>query len=381
MIKFPIILEGPLYSQSGYGERFRFLVQDIQAFCEDVSVYPTKWGKTLNNAKFENVDIISEIPNEQKFIYIQCTVPNEFKPKSTYYNIGVTAGIETDTYPSNWWRPMNSMDMILVSSTHSKNILSTNNPNDNIHVLPERVNVQTNDKTVFKLKNDFNFLCMGAWLPGTMGNDRKNIPFTVQLFYAAFANHPNPPSLLLKTDQGTFSKIEAFRIKELMNNIRINMLSQDGINTLPEVNILHGRLSYEQMSNLMLHNNIKAYITLSHGEGFGRHTAEFLSTGKPIIASNWSGHKDFIKAKKHCNYLVSGELKTVDASVVNKYIVPHAKWYYPDPNDAIVAMQSIYEDYTNYLSGSGEVNIKKFNSLRGNKSINKLKSFIKTAMK
>ena len=35
-------------------------------------------------------------------------------------------------------------------------------------------------------------------------------------------------------------------------------------------------------------------INLTKGEGFGRPLLEFTRSKKPIIASNWSGHLDFL---------------------------------------------------------------------------------------
>ena len=35
-------------------------------------------------------------------------------------------------------------------------------------------------------------------------------------------------------------------------------------------------------------------VSFTKGEGFGRPLLEFSAIGKPIIASGWSGHTDFL---------------------------------------------------------------------------------------
>jgi hypothetical protein len=44
------------------------------------------------------------------------------------------------------------------------------------------------------------------------------------------------------------------------------------------------------MNELYNHGKVKAMISLTKGEGFGRPLLEFSLVNKPIIASGWSGH-------------------------------------------------------------------------------------------
>ena len=55
-------------------------------------------------------------------IYIQVTVPNEFK-RFGKFNIGITAGIETTVAPKDWVDGCNKMDLIIVPSEFSKDVL------------------------------------------------------------------------------------------------------------------------------------------------------------------------------------------------------------------------------------------------------------------
>ena len=57
---------------------------------------------------------------------------------------------------------------------------------------------------------------------------------------------------------------------------------------MPKNGKLNPHLDYD------LHPKIKAHISFTKGEGFGRPLLEASVSGKPVIASNWSGHIDFL---------------------------------------------------------------------------------------
>ena len=49
------------------------------------------------------------------------------------------------------------------------------------------------------------------------------------------------------------------------------------------------------MNQIYNHPKVKAMVSLTKGEGFGRPLLEFTASKKPLIVSGWSGHMDFIK--------------------------------------------------------------------------------------
>ena len=63
------------------------------------------------------------------------------------------------------------------------------------------------------------------------------------------------------------------------------------------------------MNQLNNDNKVKAFVSFTKGEGYGRPLVEAAITGKPTIVSNWSGHTDFIHPDY--NVLGGGELKNV----------------------------------------------------------------------
>jgi glycosyltransferase involved in cell wall biosynthesis len=87
------------------------------------------------------------------------------------------------------------------------------------------------------------------------------------------------------------------------------------------------------MSTLYNHPKIGAFITCTHGEGFGRPMLEATCCDLPVIASKWSGHMDFLTDSE--SMLIDGFIKAVPKSVIWKpIIVEPSKWF--DVNEADV---------------------------------------------
>ena len=95
---------------------------------------------------------------------------------------------------------------------------------------------------------------------------------------------------------------------------------------LPQVYLLHGHLNDDEMNELYNHPKIKAMVSLTHGEGFGRPLLEATMTGLPVIASAWSGHKDFLNSQ-NC-LMIGGDLVDVPKSMHwENIIIPQSKWF------------------------------------------------------
>jgi len=278
---------------------------------------------------------------------MQLTVPNEFQ-KIGDYNIGITAGIETNACSVEWLDGLNRMDLVLVPSNFSKNVfINTTYTKTNeqhvevgklsavtpIEVLFEGIDTniykQTNilDTSIrYKLKNieeTFVFLYVGHWLQGEFGHDRKDVGGLVKVFLETFKNKPNAPALLLKTGS-VFSPIEKQEILGKLNQIKSQISGK-----LPNIYIIYGDLTDEEMNSLYNHPKVKANITFTKGEGFGRPLLESSVSGKPIICGGFGGQTDFLDNKT--SVILPGELKEVHkSSLWDKVIIPESKWFYVD---------------------------------------------------
>ena len=374
-IKKPLlVVQGPVATRSGYGDHSRDLVRSLISLDKyDIRIVSLRWGNTPMNALNPNNEsdkqIIDRIglPIERKpDVFIQISVPNEFEAKGTY-NIGITAGIETTACPVDWIHGCNKMDLIIVPSIFSKEVLEKtayvekNNQTGQvintfkitkpIEVLFEGFNNTTFGAEVVphiteldSIKEDFAFLITGHWLQGELGHDRKDIGMTIKSFCHAFGNEKTKPALVLKTSSAGFS----VRDREDMAG-RIELLTNEFGDKCPSIYLLHGEFTEDEMHGLYEHPKVKVMVSFTHGEGFGRPLLEFSLTGKPVIASNWSGHLDFLKEGA---VLLDGELKDVDASAQNQFILQGSKWFYVNYSNAINKLKDIYKSYDKYKTES-----------------------------
>jgi hypothetical protein len=89
-------------------------------------------------------------------------------------------------------------------------------------------------------------------------------------------------------------------------------------------------------------------VSFTKGEGYGRPLLEFTITEKPVIASGWSGHIDFLD--KEAAILVGGELKQIHASaVVPNMLIADSQWFAPNDGQAGYALKEVFENYKKYL--------------------------------
>jgi len=372
-----LVISCPVETLSGYGARSRDIVKALLKYDKyDIKIISQRWGNTSYGALDINDPLDNQILNliykqpqlpKQPDIWIQITVPNEFQQVGKF-NIGITAGIETTICDPSWIEGVNRMDLTLFSSEHSKKVFETSSfekkdPNNNqslgviklekpVDVLFEGADlnkyfyIEDNDleetelvTSLDEIEEDFCFLFVGHWLQGQIGEDRKNIGYTIKAFLETFKNKTTKPALILKTSQVTNSTIDREEILKKIDAIR-----QTVKGNLPNIYLLHGDLEDKDINDLYNHGKVKAMISLTKGEGFGRPLLEFSLSKKPIIASGWSGHLDFLHPEY--NIIVKGTLTNVhQASVVKNMILAESQWFTPNDGDVADAFKKVYTDY------------------------------------
>ena len=375
------IVSCPIATRSGYGARSRDFVRsliDSKGEEWDIKLLSQRWGSTPQNALTpEDKDLLSRIIpkiESKPDIWIQITIPSEFQPVG-HFNIGVSAVIETSDASAEFIDGCNRMDLTIVSSNHSKQTLSAVYDKLNeqtkqkmgelklekpVEVLFEGFNTNIYDnkkpvddtvKKVFsKIPEQFCFLFVGHWLPGVDGHDRKNIYSLVKVFLNTFKGvsfgNKSKPALILKTNNGQPSISNIHRIKKVIERCK----NRIGGSNFPNIYILDGDLTDEELNSVYNHPQVKSHVSFTHGEGFGRPLLEACISGKPIIASAWSGHLDFLN--KSFNFLVGGKLEEVHPSAHNKWIIPQTKWFKIDHNQARGVLKSVYKNYKKALEMS-----------------------------
>ena len=297
MIKPLVAISAPVDTYSGYGARSRdFIKALINAKPDwDIKIISQRWGNTkfgylLDHDEQDLFDRIIPKLESKPRVWIQITVPNEFQAVGDY-NIGVTAGIETTLCHSDWIVGMNRMNLILTSSNHSKKVLteSTWDAVDNrtgqkiaykcnvpVEVLFEGVDLnvykkvenQSSEiiKSLDEIKESFCFLFVGHWLHGEHTHDRKNIGGMIETFYDTFRTQRIKPALIIKTQSANSSIMDQYNVLEKIRQIRKSV----GTANLPNIYLLHGEIDDADINALYNHPKVKAMVSLTRGEGFGR---------------------------------------------------------------------------------------------------------------
>ena len=375
------LVTAPVATRSGYGAHSRDICRAlIKLDRYDVKIWPVRWGNTPMNALHiddPNDKIIidrllqsPELPNQPE-IHIHVVIPNEFSPVAKY-NIGITAGLETTACPPQWIEGMNRMNMNIVPSTFVKDTLVKTSFDGNDDKTNQKVGELKNEKPLEvlfegadtniykptkefsksfvdemnKVDETFNFLYVGHWLQGNIGKDRKDTGMLVKVFCETFKNMKRKPGLIMKTSGAGFSVLDRESLLKKIKDVKDTVRGD-----LPNVYLLHGDFTDEEMNELYNHPKLKSHISLTHGEGFGRPLLEATISEKPVIASNWSGHVDFLK--KPNAVLIGGSLQNIEkGSFPDDFFIEGSQWFTVNYQEAAAVMKNMYKGYRKYTLGA-----------------------------
>jgi glycosyltransferase involved in cell wall biosynthesis len=353
------VFNAPTFSRSGYGDWANSVGKSLLKYDKfDVLVAPTPWGNTPRKTNISELDqsdsLLLELANrvikqplqKQPELYIQMTIPSEFQTPGKF-NIGITAGIETTVPPAEWIDGVNKMNVTFMPSKFSKDVFQSANftkkyqdgreeklvVNKPIEVLHWGADTNVFKKTstkepnleaaMAKIPERFAFLFVGQWTNfNGLYSDRKDIGNLIRVFCSAFKDKKGErPALILKTSGVNFSKGD----RDLCLS-RILAIKKEVGGDLPNVYLLHGELTPQELNALYNHEKVRAHVSFTHGEGFGGPLLEASLSGKPVVASNWSGHLDFLNpAYAH---LLVGTVKPIEPASVNQWLIKESSWFY-----------------------------------------------------
>ena len=377
-----VVICAPFNTRSGYGDHARSFFYSIMDRNDiDIKCIDVRWGNTPRNHLNPDVSkhkrLLDVFINPQEFdrqpdVYVDIRIPNEFQNPGKF-NIGITAGVETDVVSPEFLMGCNNMNLMIVPSTFTAETFSKCTY-DQMQDMPDGQKQKTGDiklerpiEVLFEgvdtdiyrplnsseiksdftdelnnlLKEDFVYLHVGQITKGKYGEDRKNIPLMIKCFLQAFTNNLNPPALLLKINGANFSILDrketVARIEEIKNKF-------SEVETIPNVYLIHGDLTIKEMA--MLYNNpkIKGFVSCTHGEGFGRPLLEASCCGLPVIASKWSGQMDFLNDKE--SLMINGHLGEIpDSQVWEPIVVKPGRWYNVNEADVIRKFRMFYKKF------------------------------------
>jgi len=308
-----VLVIGPVCNISGYSEHARTLLDSLMRDQDKIDLYvqDTQWSASTRSLKYFNKyeDLINKTirlfqsrRDPEGRINIaglfdstyQVRPPNEFQ-KMSDNDVGVTAALETTFAPPEWVSKCNEMNHILVVSEHAKkNLKNTKDQNGGgistpITVIPFGYDSSIDKTDVYSDMNittKFNFLTVLQMAP------RKNFENMLKWFVEEFKDDEDV-GLVVKTNIQNNSTLDFYATKSRISAI-LNSLGND---RKCKIYFVHGNLTEEQMISLYNPDIINCYITATHGEGFGIPIFNAACNGIPVVATNWSGHLDFLRMR------------------------------------------------------------------------------------
>jgi len=294
-----VVIRGPVMTQSGYGVHARQFVKYAMTRKDwDVKFQVTPWGMTPWLVDTDNpvIDFIAKrsVPFTDPDLSIQIQLPNEWDPTLAKKNIGVTAAVETTNCNPQWITACNQMDSVIVPSKFTKKVLEdTGYLSTKVTVVNEAFPEEFETCESFldiKLTTDFNLLVYGQITGINAEFDRKNFFYTIKWLCEAFKDNEDV-GIVIKTNSGKNTKID----RDVTANVIKKLLKAVRVGNYPKIHLLHGNLTDKEVAELYRHPKIKGLVTATRGEGYGLPILEAAASNLPVIATNWSGHLDFLQ--------------------------------------------------------------------------------------
>ncbi len=397
MNKPRVLLVGPVCNLSGYSEHARTLLDSLIEMEDTIDLYvqDTQWAASTRSSKY--LEKYQRLMNKTAQVFdtrrdaegriniaglFDCTYqvrpPNEFHQMSEN-DIGVTAALETTFAPPEWVSKCNMMKQIIVVSEHAKkNLKNTKDDNGTGISTPITVIPFGYDDTVkpvdiygdLNITTNFNFLSVFQMAP------RKNFENMLRWFVEEFKNDADV-GLVIKSHMQNNSTLDFHGTKNRINAI-LDSVSKD---RQCKVYFMHGSFTEQEMLSLYNPKHIDCYITATHGEGFGIPLFNAACKGIPVVATNWSGHLDFLRApsksrtgktKYKSHFLkVSYDLKPVHTSHLMPGLISEGCiWAYPQEESFRKNIRFIRKNSYSFSEDSNNLR----QHLENNYSINEVKN-------
>jgi len=356
-----VLLRAPLLTNSGYGVHSRQLFYWLyNKEGVDLTVECLQWGRTswLLNSDYDNgivgkiMECSKPITKDKYDISFQVQLPDEWDSNLAKKNIGVTAAVESDKCNPKWIDCCNKMDHVVVPSVFTKNVLKRSGLlRTKVSVIEEWFNTKLMSNSAIskalslnenykKIDTDFNFLIVAQLTGQSREDDRKNLLNTLSWLCEEFKDDKDV-GIVLKTNFGKGTHIDKSIVRKFFSENLKTIRQSD----FPKIHLIHGNLTSEEIAALYHHNKIKAYALATRGEGYGLPYIEAAASGLPIIATNWSGHLQFLD--KDYFYPVDYELIDVAKSKIdNRIFVEGVKWANPSKDDFMKKARDVYENYS-----------------------------------
>jgi glycosyltransferase involved in cell wall biosynthesis len=371
---------GHFTSYSGFSRQNRAMVFGLSNKNVIVKTDMQPCSIDINEPTHNELKILSkrEISSSAPKVY-GATIPLSFSHGGK--KILYTMMESSKTLHPNYVGKLNLFDEIWVPTNHGKELFKKNGVLPPIHIMPLGVDTDrynSNAKPInfnFEL-NDFVFLSVFKW------GYRKGYDILLRAFMEEFSSNDNV-SLLICSRTDVNHKPEV--ISNDFMNIRSNISKSD--EELPHIALYDKTIKEKDMPGIYALSN--AFVLISRGEGFCLPIVEAGACGLPVIASNCSGHSDFLNHEN--SYLVDPD--GYSTAKINGNMSKMAKQcgFYEDQmfpefgSNAIEKtkqhMRFVYENYSNAQEKSIKLQNFVHNNLTWDMAVDKVYNRVKEISK
>lgn len=298
------------------------LIQDEDYVPEDKRIKDPWWLEQIAKSKTK--------PDSP--VRVCYSLPNLYKLNKNAVNIGYTMW-ETSQYPREWVPMINQMQRFWVgtpSLEKSAKAAGIKIPIDTVCATID-LSEWTPDGPVTSISeipsNSVKFMFVGDWIP------RKNYHDLIIGYLSAFSGVKDA-ALIIKTWSNQPGQEGR---KNIENAVRHYGDKIQGIDK-PKIYLLTDMI--EESSMIQLMRGMDVYTTVSHGEGFDLPMVQAMALGKPVVATNFLAHEDYMTVEN--SIPVNFTLQPVFDAVAPLYQA-YQLWSRPDLLDYIYKLRTAYQ--------------------------------------
>jgi glycosyltransferase involved in cell wall biosynthesis len=248
----------------------------------------------------------------------------------------VWAIFEHDKLNAAFVTKLNRADLIWTPSAWAKAILEKHGlPASKIEVVAEGVDTEIYHPYCRSLrelrpKETFRFLMIGKF------EERKGYRQLLQAFVKAFGNDPKV-ELFLKGDYFFFGQErKGAQLQDFVKDFGVR-----------NIRLLTGAVSREDLFHV--YNMADAFVFPSRAEGWGLPLIEAMATGLPAIATNYSGHTEFLKEVEGYFMPISHKLVPINDPDYQRIVLGRqgdlGHWAEADVDDLAEKMRDMVRNY------------------------------------
>ena len=336
---------GPIFDHSGYGEASRNYVLALHRAGVPLTVQPHCFEREPPPVGSEkDREVLSSLVNTDvdfDVVVVHLT-PDHFPAYAEQYKdkhlIGYTVW-ETSLLHPKWATACNAADEVWVPCDWNIESFRNSGVTVPIHKVHHGIDVDMYDHVSEEavastgLTGDtYTFLSVMQW------NFRKNPEGLLRAYFNAFSPKDDV-RLLLKAyiGRGHPPSKEAELIKEVVTKIKGDMQLPE----YPRVSLITETLPSDKLR--ALYSAADAYVSLTHGEGFGLTMFEAGLAGKPVIATDKGGNMEYMIAEN--SYPVPSEWDYVyGMATFNPWYLGNQQWARPSLPEAARLMRYVFDN-------------------------------------